>query len=253
MANSNPAVLGSLMPGANLSGSSVAVPPLPSSIGAQAIGGNTNPFLPQPMTANAVAPSTNVTGMTAAPMPANTGGVATSGTGTSNPTVAGLPQFAPGSSEANAVWRGLMSQGIPAGIAGLISQFLGSGAGYNSGVANALIAQLQPSIERGTENIAEQFSAIGNRFGSPAAVGMGDYMSQVNLNIGELLSNLYESSVQNYLSVLMGVNKPKQQSPGPLGMLSQLLGPISGAAGAASAAGVGGTAGSILDVIAGLG
>jgi hypothetical protein len=64
-----------------------------------------------------------------------------------------------------------------------------------------------PSIERGQENIMEQFSATGNRFGTPAATGLADYMSQVNTQIGQIFANMYEQSVQDYLGVLMGVGK----------------------------------------------
>lgn len=216
--SSNPAVLTSLQPGANYTGSSVAVPtsPITPGGGTTAIGGGSNPFLPALPSGQTAMPMTT----TAGSMPANTG----TGPGATNPTVGALPNFAPGSPQANAVYRSLMSQGIPSGIASLITQFLGSGAGYNPDVAKALIAQMQPSIERGREDIVEQFSAMGDRFGSPAAVGIADYGSRVDLNIGELLSSLYEQSVQDYMSVLMGVDKPKKEGGGILGTLSQILG-----------------------------
>lgn len=94
--------------------------------------------------------------------------------------------------------------------ASLLGQFLMSGAGYNSQVANALIAQMQPSIQQGTENMMEQFSAEGDRFGSPSAYGLGSYEAQTNLDVGDILSQLYETSVQNYMDVLMGMPNQNQ-------------------------------------------
>lgn len=99
--------------------------------------------------------------------------------------------------------------------ASLLGQFLMSGAGYNSQVANALIAQMQPSIQQGTENMMEQFSAEGDRFGSPSAYGLGSYEAQTNLDVGDILSQLYETSVTNYMDVLMGM--PNQNNTASTG------------------------------------
>lgn len=144
-----------------------------------------------------------------------------------------------------------------AGVAQAIMDFLAGGAGFNQDAINNLFAALQPGIERGTESLAEQFSTSGNRFGSGAQIGIADFLSQVQLNEGQLETQMYEQSVQNYINTLMGVSgansQRKANSPGFMDTLSGLLPIISGGAGAASAAGVGGTAGSILDVIAGLG
>lgn len=194
MPSSSPAVLSSLMPGANSGGSSVAVPPSPMSLGSQSIGGNTNPFLPVPATGQSVTPTT--TPSTAAPA------TSTTGLGGSNPY-----NLFGGGQNKQGIIKGLEKTGIPGGIAALLAEFLMSGAGFNPQVAQALINAMGPSIERGQENIVEQFSAMGNRFGSPAATGLADFQSQVNLNIGEIFSQLYEQSVQNYLGVLMGAGK----------------------------------------------
>jgi hypothetical protein len=196
----NPAVLTSLTPGANIGGSSVAVPPLPGSVGSPSVGGNVNPFLPVPTGGTSVAPMTSTSAQ-----PVTTLG-ATAGLGGANPnTLFGGSTLSFGSLENN-----LTKAGYPGGIASLIASFLQSGAGFNPKVAQALIDAIGPSIERGTENIMEQFSAMGNRFGSPAAVGLGDYMSQVNLNIGEIFAQMYETSVSDYLSILTGAKKSQQ-------------------------------------------
>jgi hypothetical protein len=92
------------------------------------------------------------------------------------------------------------------GAAHALLDFLSSGAGFNQNAINNLFASLQPQIERGTENLMSQFSASGNRFGSGAQIGLGDFLSQVNLNEGQLETQMYESAITNYLNVLMGTS-----------------------------------------------
>jgi hypothetical protein len=91
------------------------------------------------------------------------------------------------------------------GTASAIMSFLLSGAGFNQQAINNLFAALQPGIERGTESLMGQFSATGNRFGSGAQIGLADYLSQVQLNEGQIETQLYESSVQDWLSTLLDV------------------------------------------------
>jgi hypothetical protein len=95
-----------------------------------------------------------------------------------------------------------------AGVAQLMINFLQGGAGYNPQVLQNLIAQLQPQFNRAQQNLTQQFSAGGNRFGSGAEVGMADLLSQQNLEVGSIASQLYEQSVQNFMSVLMGAAGP---------------------------------------------
>jgi hypothetical protein len=143
------------------------------------------------------------------------------------------------------------------GMAHLILDFLQGGAGFNQQAVNNLLASLQPGIERGEENIMEQFSAMGNRFGSPAAIGLGDFLSQVNLNEGQLITQMYEDSLNRFMDVMLGaggaVAQERASSPS---FFDKLLGGLKiggAAAGAASAAGVGGTAGTVLDILAAAG
>jgi hypothetical protein len=154
-------------------------------------------------------------------MPANgPGGTpGSTGLGGSNPYQLWNP-FSGGQSQQGLQYA-FKQAGIPGGIAALLAEFLRSGAGFNPQVMQAMFNAMQPQVERGSENIMEQFSAMGNRFGSPAAVGLGDYESQVNLNMDQIMSQMYETSVQDYLTVLMGAGK-KQQSGGIMGILSQL-------------------------------
>jgi len=205
MANVNPANLMSLSPSANISGSNAGVNPstlMP--MGSPAIGGSTNPMLPVPATGQSVASASNPSAM---PVDSPSGSFTTSG------ATAGLGgtdiykgAFGGGQNKAGII-KGLEKTGIPGGIAALLAEFLMSGAGFNPKVAQAMIDAMGPSIQRGEADILEQFGATGNRSGSAAAIGLGDYMSQVNLNIGEIFSQMYEQSVSNYLSVLMGAGK----------------------------------------------
>lgn len=140
------------------------------------------------------------------------------------------------------------------GTAHAILNFLTSGAGFNQDAINNMLAALQPGIERGTESLAEQFSASGNRFGSGAQIGMADYLSQVNLNEGQLETQMYEQAIQNYMNILTGTGTQQANrianSPSTWDTIQQGLQIAGAGAGAASAAGVGGTAGTLLDIAA---
>jgi hypothetical protein len=144
------------------------------------------------------------------------------------------------------------------GTAHEIMNFLTSGAGFNQSAINNMLAALQPGIERGTESLMEQFSTSGNRFGSGAQIGFGDYLSQVQLNEGQLETQMYEQSINNYMNVLMGTAgqqaQNKANSPGLMDSISQGLG--LGAAGASGIMGgmgaAAGGAGGMASILAGL-
>lgn len=142
------------------------------------------------------------------------------------------------------------------GMAHLLLDFLMGGAGFNQQAVNNLLASLQPGIERGEENIIEQFSAMGNRFGSPAATGLGDFLSRVNLQEGELVTQMYEDSLNRFMEVLMGVSgtdaKRIASSPGFLDQIGSILGLVGTGAGGLEAAGVGGGSGVASSIISGL-
>jgi hypothetical protein len=115
-----------------------------------------------------------------------------------------------------------------------ILNFLTSGAGFNQSAINNLFAAMQPQIERGTESLMNQFSTTGNRFGSGAQIGLGDYLSQVNLNEGQLETSMYEKSIGDYLNVLMGTSaqaaQTKANSPSMWDNLSAALPLVGGGA-----------------------
>jgi hypothetical protein len=149
-----------------------------------------------------------------------------------------------------------LSKTYGAGPAQAIMQFLQSGAGYNQQAVNNMLASLQPGINMGEQNLMQQFSQSGNRFGSGAQLGLTDYLSQVDLNEGQLQSQMYEQSLNDYMNVMMGANSADASriSNSPSTWDEIMSGLTLGASGAsaASAAGVGGTGGSILDVLGSL-
>lgn len=188
----------SLIPGANVSGSNVAVPGSPVGGIGPGVGSTQNPFMM----------STAGTGQNMPAFPANGyyGGSASAVpmTGQSVNNILG----------SGTNWNDMqntLGKIYGSGPASAIISFLQSGAGYNPQVAQALIQQMQPQIEQGQQQIAEEFGNAGLRFGSPAALGMADYNSQVQGNIGAMMSNLYENSVQNYQNMLMGLMGPEAQ------------------------------------------
>lgn len=108
--------------------------------------------------------------------------------------------------------KAMHKAGFSAGDAALLYNFIASGAGFNQGAVNqvlgATFAAQQPQINRGEADILEHFGSMGLGMSSPAAIGLGDYLSQVSLGQGQLAAQtemgMYEQSVADYLSVLMG-------------------------------------------------
>lgn len=217
----NSAALIGLSPSANLGGGSYGGLPQGGPIG---IGGGTNPFLPSGATGGVNMPSvSNPAASFAANSPS--GGVNVpgldltgliTGGGGAGGGATGIPNWNWGD-----VSRGLSQAGYKSGTADLLAQFIASGAGYNPQVAQALIAQMQPGVSRNTANIMEAFGGAGS---SAAGLALGDYMSQVQLNEGEILAGLYEQSVQNFLSVLTGAKAQPKQGGGLTGILGSLFG-----------------------------
>jgi hypothetical protein len=92
------------------------------------------------------------------------------------------------------------------GMGDLLAKFLSSGAGYNPQVLQQMFAQLQPGFANQQQNLLQQFSASGNRFGSGAETGYADLLGQQSLTEGNIAAQLYEQSVQNYMQILEGVS-----------------------------------------------
>jgi hypothetical protein len=215
-----------LIPGANNSGTQLSVPYAAQQGGQASLGGNLNPLLPintSTSTSNPTLPqgavSTSATsGLPAPSVPsaqassssgfpangANSPSVPGGGSSTSS-SMLGLGSLSP--SQQSALNRNL-SKTYGSGLAATIMQFLQGGAGYNQASINNLVSGLQPQFQQSQNDLLQQFSAGGARFGSGAQLGESNLLSQQNLQVGELESQMYEQSIQNYMSVLMGAASP---------------------------------------------
>jgi hypothetical protein len=166
----------------NMGFSNNAPPPIPGGYGnptgSNTGGFNTNSKLAFPISPNAVA----------SPFPAN-GGTPTNPMAGLSSGFAGIGGVAaPGTKDDNLGHELVSAYGQGTGNA--ILQLLYKGM-FNPQVAQSLLASLQPGIQRGQADILNAFGAGGNRFSSSAALGLGDFNSQVNLNQGQILSNLF--------------------------------------------------------------
>jgi hypothetical protein len=216
----------SLNPSANTTGSTTTGSPGTGISSTASLGSTaTNPLLPATPTGQQQPSVTAPVGVRP-----TVAGVPNSGT-SGGPNIPGstLPQLGD--------YGGLTAAGYPPAVAQMLQQFLNTGAGYNPDVANAIIAAMQPQVERGTESIMEQFGGQGSRFGSGAQIGLADYQGQVQLDYGQIFSQLYEQSVQNYLSILSGAKAP--QGPGILGDIASLLPGVGSILGAGGSSGIG--------------
>lgn len=208
-------------------------------------GKGTNPLLPQTATTGTsgtvstnpydIAPTgTTTTATTGGPsFPANVGPYPSS----TNLGAAGTPAGATSSTQFGGFLSGMTNKDISRlfdslkktygdGMAHMILDFLQGGAGFNQQAVNNLLASLQPGIERGEENIMEQFSATGNRFGSPSATALGDFLSNVNLNEGQLVTQMYENALNSFINVMMGTAETgaKRIATSPSGPFDSILG-----------------------------
>lgn len=134
----------------------------------------------------------------------------------------------------------------------LVGKIYGQGAGsilnniftqglFNPQVASNLLNALQPGVSRGEADILNAFGAGGNRFSSSAALGLGDFESQVNLNQGQILSNLFQSDQAQQLSLLAGILPDLQKERANSGgLLSDILGGLEAVGGAIAAPFTGG-------------
>jgi len=97
---------------------------------------------------------------------------------------------------------------------------------FNPQVASAYMNALQPGVQRGQADLLNAFGRSGNRFGSAAALGLGDYNSQVQLNEGQLLAGLYQNAQSNQLNMLGNTlgTLHTEEANNDSGWLSSLLG-----------------------------
>lgn len=120
-----------------------------------------------------------------------------------------------------------------AGVGNLLASIFQNGL-YNPQVADALIAAMQPQIERGLNSTEAAFGAEGARFGSAAAIGIGDYESQAVLGENQVLAGVYQQDQMAQLNLLENilptVNKEQDNSQGTSWWQSLLSGGVFGSA-----------------------
>lgn len=76
---------------------------------------------------------------------------------------------------------------------------------FNPQVAAAFLNAQAPGIARGEAGIQSSFGDAGARFSSAAALGMGDFESQVQLNQQQTLAQLFENAQQQQMGLLQNV------------------------------------------------
>ena len=198
-----------VIPGAANPGGSQVSMPAPFA-GTTASGGSTNPYM-NTSTASTTAPNTNpyagsfgaygFPGNTSAPSPIGTGTVPNApnivGTGTGSGSL---------TSGQNKALESQLDKTYGKGMGALLLSFMNSGAGYNPQVLQQIFSQLQPGFANQQQNLLQQFSASGNRFGSGAQTGFADLLGQQSQTEGQIASQLYEQSIQNYMSILEGTS-----------------------------------------------
>ena len=189
-----------LMPGNNPTGMNYPVPG--AATGAPStnpfMSGAQNPYMSQMKTATPGAGSTAVPG---ASFPQN-----------ASPYGRGVQMPSPmaGAIDPNSVPQNQL-QNIFGPMGPAIQQLLASQGGYNPQAVQAILAQMQPGIQQGQANLLEQFGSMGGRYSSGAQLGLADYLSQVQLNEGDIMSQMYMQSYQNLMNQIMGLEGPAEQ------------------------------------------
>ena len=145
-----------------------------------------------------------------------------------------------GTSEPSSVLQDLR-EAYGAGTGDMLAQMLTQGL-FNPQVAQALIAAMQPNIERGLVGTEGAFAGEGARFSSSAQIGVGDYESQATLGENQILANMYQQDQAEQLQLLESVmptlHQERADSGG--GVLGDVLGGLEIAGGVAAAPFTGG-------------
>jgi hypothetical protein len=110
-----------------------------------------------------------------------------------------------------------------AGLGTAIYNFLAGGAGFNQDAINNMLAAMQPGFNQANENLITQFGSSGNRFSSGAEIGLADQQSQQVLSEGQLETQMYEQSVNDFIGVLMGSAQLSANRKAQPTFLDQLL------------------------------
>lgn len=187
------------------------------------------------------------TATTQAPVFPAYGSVPTSGPQANNPlfsgtNIQGLSTGFGVNGQLGANWLRELQDTYGKGLGSALDQLLGKGF-FNPQVAASFLNALQPGIQRGEADILQAFGAEGARFGSTAAIGLGDYNSQVQLNEQQTLASLYENAQNQELSLLSQLLPGLQESQanrGSSGLFGDILGGLEAVGGAIAASFTGG-------------
>lgn len=242
MSSSTNPLLTSLIPGGNSTGSTISMPYGPA--GGVPTSSGQNPLMPQVSSGtsstaqpyanyNFAANASPYTSPTTAPLPVgnvNTG---------NNPNNAPVNAVASGLGDPSTnqgqhqLWDQL-SKTYGSGMATALENFLNQGAGFNQTAINQLLASLQPQFNQNSANLNQQFSSTGNRFSSGAEIGQAALMSGEALDVGQIESQMYEQSVNDYINVLTGTastdaSRIQAAASSTAGQIGSLVGDAAGA------------------------
>lgn len=112
---------------------------------------------------------------------------------------------------------------------------------FNGNTVAAYLNAMQPGISQGQSNILSSFGAEGSRFGSAAAYGLGQYNSGVQLNEGQLISQMYQNAINQEINItesMMPTLHSERANQG--GILGDVLGGLETIGGIAAAPFTGG-------------
>ena len=105
---------------------------------------------------------------------------------------------------------------------------------FNPQVAAAFLNAQQPGIARGEAGILGAFGDAGALFSSAAALGMGDFESQVQLNQQQTLAQMFQNAQSEELSLLQSLLPTMHaERANKGGLFNKILGGVETAAGAA--------------------
>lgn len=112
---------------------------------------------------------------------------------------------------------------------------------FNPQVAQALMNAMEPTIQRGFQDVLGAFGSEGARFSSSAQIGAGDYMSQARLGQEGILANMFQQDQQMQLQLLENVLPAiKQERADEGGWLNTLIGGLEAVGGVVAAPFTGG-------------
>lgn len=204
------------------SGNVNAAPATPST----AFGANAGPF----STTNLLGGTGGTPGTTAPPSYGSTN----TGSGATGVSPVGAALGIPTSGEGENKTLQNLNKTFGAGLGTAIYNFLAGGAGFNQDAINNMLAAMQPGFNQANENLVTQFGSTGNRFSSGAQIGLADQQSQQILSEGQLESQMYEQSVNDFIETLMGSAQLTANRKAQPTFLDQLLSGAQQAAGAAA-------------------